>query len=205
MATTSPDKLWSPNSSDSWAFVTITAAMQSSVQKALTSIRNSFTSELDNMQTEFTTNLRYRVQRRKFASIEERDTWTTANRPSLTIGDVCYVGSAKYVWSGSEWAQQAWGWYELTATKGWTANTGDNAPRVRRDGNVVTFRGGLYGGEAFTQATTLPSWARPNMETTILTWNGTNNGAVAVTVYSNGAMNLGGTLGDRQMCRWTVE
>ena len=174
------------------------------MQTALTSTQNSFTSELDNMQTEFTTNLRYRVQRRKFASIEERDTWTTANRPSLTIGDVCYVDSAKYVWSGSEWAQQAWGWYELTATKGWTANTGDNAPRVRRDGNVVTFRGGLYGGEAFTQATTLPSWARPNMETTILTWNGTNNGAVAVVVYGNGAMNLGGTLGAEQMCRWTV-
>ena len=101
-------------------------------------------------------------------------------------------------------AEQTWEWTTLTATNGWTANTGDGAPRVRRDGNVVTFRGGLYGGTAFTQATWLPSWARPNMETTILTWNGTNNGTVAVTVYGGGAMNLGGTLGAEQMCQWTV-
>ena len=57
MATTSPDNLWSPNNSDSWGFVPITAAMQSSVQKALTSIRNSFTSELDNMQSSVQTAL----------------------------------------------------------------------------------------------------------------------------------------------------
>lgn len=76
---------------------------------------------------------------------------------------------------------------------------------VRRDGNIVTFRGGLYGGDAWTQATWLPSWARPAGPQMIMTWRGgTENGTVSVTIYGNGAMVLGGTVGDRQMCQWNV-
>lgn len=76
---------------------------------------------------------------------------------------------------------------------------------VRRDGNIVTFRGGLYGGEAWTQATWLPSWARPTIPQTVITQYGeSGNGTAAVMVYGNGAMNLGGPVGSRQTCQWNV-
>lgn len=39
----------------------------------------------------------------QFASTGARDTWTTANGGLLTHGDVCWVGSASFVYWGSQW------------------------------------------------------------------------------------------------------
>ena len=72
---------------------------------------------------------------------------------------------------------------------------------VRRDGNIVTFRGGLYGGTNWTQAAWLPQWACPTRSQIITTWGGS---VVPVAIHSNGSMTPGGTVGDWQMCQWNV-
>lgn len=50
-------------------------------------------------------------------------------------------------------------WVVLVAAAGWTANTGDSAPQVKRVGNTIYWKGGLFGGAGV--ATTVPVWARP--------------------------------------------
>ena len=80
-----------------------------------------------------------------------------------------------------------WGWTVLTPESGWSANTGALAPQVRRDGNVVYYRGGFYGGTAYTTASILPSWARPARTSAVWISN-TANSASLLRLFNGGAI-----------------
>lgn len=95
-------------------------------------------------------------------------------------------------------------WTTLTASGGWTANTGSGAPQVSRVGNTVYFRGGFFGGTGATQCTTLPSWARPT-RTLRVPMTRADDGIGLVRVFSGGAMNPSADIhAETQLPPWSV-
>lgn len=94
-------------------------------------------------------------------------------------------------------------WTTLTAINGWTAGTGSNAPQVRRTGDIVFFKGSFFGGTANTQATTLPTWARPSFtqRPVVIMSDGS---AGRLRMFTSGAVNPSGNLDGESVSMWTV-
>lgn len=147
MATTSPDNLWSPDAVDDYALTTDLAAMQDTVQDALTGIRGG---------------LAYRAD------------LTDAQRIALTGGQL-FEGlrvrttdtKIDWLYTASTWV--AWGTStttSLTLSSGWTA-TGGYTPRLVRNGGIVSIFGAVTnnGAGAFTSVLTVPTGYRPAVNT----------------------------------------
>lgn len=134
---------------------------------------------------------------------------TTARRDALAA----YAGmtvwnsqvSRLQVYTGTAWVsiapeQTVIDWTDLTASSGWTANSGNNRPQVRLDGNTVTYRGGLYGGAANTTATVVPSWATPTRTAQKWAWDG--SAASRVVINPAGEIKSPGTIGAENQIPW---
>lgn len=96
-----------------------------------------------------------------------------------------------------------YGWTNLTLINGW--GTDGTHPRIRRDGDWVTFSGRLRGGTG-TQFATLPTWARPGFKQRIPVVN--NSGVAAesawIQVDTTGAIHTGGWTANVTVARWMV-
>lgn len=147
MATTSPDNLWSPDAVDDYALTTDLAAMQDTVQDALTGIRGG---------------LAYRAD------------LTDAQRIALTGGQL-FEGlrvrttdtKIDWLYTNSTWVP--WGTStttSLTISSGWSATVG-YTPRLVRNGGIVTIFGAVTnnGSGAFTSVLTVPTGYRPAVHT----------------------------------------
>lgn len=141
----------------------------------------------------------------EFASVGARDTWSTANSSLLRNGDKCIVGTVEYTWTSGAWAAPFTSWTTQTAANDWTANTGGNAPQVSRDGYLISWRGGMFGGSSGNFATTVPTWARPARDARIggvILSDNTSLGRVRVA--TNGQVFLSGAISVDAQFQWTV-
>lgn len=187
MATTSPDNLWSPDAVDDYALTTDLAAMQDTVQDALTGLRGG---------------LSYRAD------------LTDAQRIALTGGQL-FEGlrvrttdtKIDWLYTSSTWV--AWGTSTTTSvtfSSGWTALSG-YTPRLIRNGGLVSIFGAVVndGSGAFTSILTVPTGYRPGVNTFLAsthsnqTMNGVSliapSGVLAVPVgYFDGSLGSGGVL-----------
>lgn len=142
---------------------------------------------------------------------------TTDDRTKLVTDGIAYRGlvvddaqvGALFRYNGDGWDKLAVAsasdqpWTNLTAETNWTANTGANAPKVKRVGTRVTYSGGLFGGPAGSTSTTLPSWARPTATVRVAVPIGAS-GVGYVRVWANGAFQPSGDLGSETMVAWDV-
>jgi hypothetical protein len=111
------------------------------------------------------------------------------------------AGSAGTSWHLVHYFQD---WTTVTATNGWTANTGSGTPQVSRVGNTVYFRGGLYGGTNNTQACILPSWARPT-RTVRVPMTKADDTIGLVRLFTNGELHPSSNIhSETQLPPWSV-
>ncbi len=137
----------------------------------------------------------------RFADKAAATAWATANASMLTAGDEAIIGGVRVPWSGTEW--ELWPWENITPAAGWTANTGSGTPRIRRDGHIVTYQGGVYGSGAETFVN-IPRWARPDRQTAVpvLMDNGSTFGVF--TIFTGGAIAASGNVHVRALAQWWV-
>lgn len=141
----------------------------------------------------------------EFSSVGARDTWTSANSSLLRNNDKCTVGTTEYVWVSGSWVAPFTSWTTQSAANDWTANTGGNAPQISRDGYVITWRGGMFGGSSGNFATTVPAWARPARDARIggvILSDNTSLGRVRVA--TNGQVFLSGSISTDAQFQWSV-
>lgn len=109
-------------------------------------------------------------------------------------------------YNGTSW-QVVWertGWSTQTAANDWTANTGSNAPQVSRDGVIVTWRGGMFGGTSSSNATTVPTWARPTRDVRGQVTLSDNTTIGRFRVATNGQVFFSGSISTDAQFSWSV-
>lgn len=138
MALTSPDNIWTPDSSDNYALTTDLAATADSVQDAITALRGN------NAPTVRVANVAERN-----AALADHGTPTTSNPLIVFRADAGAGRELEYTTNGTVWrtlvAEEDTGWVDLTLTNGWSVQSG-RSPQVRRLNGVVYMQGHVTGG-----------------------------------------------------------
>lgn len=155
MATTSPDNLYSPDSSDPYALTQDLGAMQDSVQSALVRRANAYVGTS--------------AQRNAFTTAPVGTIWSDTNGSRLV-----------YKRGASSWEPitppvEDTGWVSVTLSGGWTA---PQAFQMRRIGSVVYSRGSLlnssFNNTTFTTMGNIPS-GLPNPPSDVIVRLGSNS------------------------------
>ena len=164
--TTSPDNIPSPTSGDPYNYVVDMAAIADGTQDALTQKANMGVGT---------------------------STQRTAALSKFPNGALWYDTTTSSNWRrvAGAWVNQDTGWTNITLGPV-TAQPGFT-PQVRKDGNLISFRGGWTSSGMSTNSSydggTLPSWAVPTLTAYIPA--GTQNGAIrGQVVFDSGYISI---------------
>ncbi|WP_194385192.1 hypothetical protein [Microbacterium luteum] len=132
----------------------------------------------------------------------ERDAYTPVNGmlwSNTTTGAV-------ERWNGSAWQFVMYlvDWTTLAATNDWTANTGEVSPQVSRDGYMVSYHGGMYGGTSSSAAAQLPAWSWPKRDTRLPVIMSDNSTIGRCRISPTGGLFFSGGVSQDAALTWSV-